>query len=94
LGQAGFEQGASALDDCVEEGRREQLAPHVAPAALLFVTSPAQPATAVFDLSRAGTLRVLGTTSLILTVTITITAALALRLIRPLRNWINAARDT
>lgn len=94
LGQAGFEQGASALDDCVEEGRREQLAPHVAPAALLFVTSPAQPATAVFDLSRAGTLRVLGTTSLILTVTITITAVIAIRLIRPLRKLTNAARDT
>ncbi|MFE1048059.1 sensor histidine kinase [Streptomyces olivaceus] len=92
LAQAGFEQGASDLDDCVEEGRREQLAPHVAPAALLFVTSPAQSATPVFDLSRAGTLRVLGTTCLILSATITITAVIAIRLIRPLRKLTNAAR--
>ncbi|EGX59970.1 two-component system histidine kinase [Streptomyces zinciresistens K42] len=93
LGEAGFEQGASALDDCVEEGRREQLAPHVAPAALLFVTSPSQTATPVFDLSRAGTLRVLGTTGLILTVTTAITAVVAIRLIRPLRTLTDAARD-
>ncbi|MDC2949530.1 sensor histidine kinase [Streptomyces heilongjiangensis] len=93
LGQVNFEQGSSALDDCVEEGRREQLAPHVAPAALLFVTSPSQTATPVFDLSRAGTLRVLGTTGLVLTVTITITAMVAIRLVRPLRALANAARD-
>ncbi|MEU2757571.1 sensor histidine kinase [Streptomyces albidoflavus] len=91
LGQANFEQGSSRLDDCVEEGRREQLAPHVAPAALLFVTSPAQSATPIFDLSRAGTLRVLGTTGLVLTVTVT--ALIAIRLIRPLRMLTNAARD-
>ncbi|MFJ4946477.1 sensor histidine kinase [Streptomyces albidoflavus] len=91
LGQANFEQGSSRLDDCVEEGRREQLAPYVAPAALLFVTSPAQSATPIFDLSRAGTLRVLGTTGLVLTVTVT--ALIAIRLIRPLRMLTNAARD-
>ncbi|KOV19140.1 HAMP domain-containing sensor histidine kinase [Streptomyces caelestis] len=93
LGQVDFEQGSSALDDCVEEGRREQLAPHVAPAALLFVTNPSQTATPVFDLSRAGTLRVLGTTGLVLTVTVAITAIVAIRLVRPLRALTNAARD-
>ncbi|MEV0225706.1 HAMP domain-containing sensor histidine kinase [Streptomyces sp. NPDC050704] len=82
----------SAVDDCVEESRREQLAAHVAPAALLFVTSPPRRATAVFDLSPAGTLRVLATTGLVLAGTIAVTAVIAIRLVRPLRALTNAAR--
>ncbi|MEU0804921.1 HAMP domain-containing sensor histidine kinase [Streptomyces sp. NPDC005970] len=85
-------QGSAAADDCVEEGRREQLAAHVAPAALLFVTGPPRTATAVFDLSPAGTLRVLTTTGLVLAATIAVTAVIAIRLVRPLRALANAAR--
>nr|WP_277922243.1 HAMP domain-containing sensor histidine kinase [Streptomyces sp. Root369] len=85
-------QGSAAVDDCMEEGRREQLAAHVAPAALLFVTSPPRTATAVFDLSPAGTLRVLATTGLVLAATIAVTAVIAIRLVRPLRALTNAAR--
>ncbi|MFE8910492.1 sensor histidine kinase [Streptomyces globisporus] len=81
-----------ALDDCVEEGRREQLAAHVAPAALLFVTNPPRKATAVFDLSPVGTLRVLVTTGLVLAATIAVTSVIAIRLVRPLRALTNAAR--
>ncbi|MFJ8805897.1 sensor histidine kinase [Streptomyces sp. NPDC102490] len=79
-------------DDCVEEGRREQLAAHVAPAALLFVTGPPRAATAVFDLSSAGTLRVLATTGLVLAATIAVTGVIAIRLVRPLRALTRAAR--
>ncbi|ANS62428.1 putative two-component system sensor kinase [Streptomyces lincolnensis] len=85
-------RGSAAVDDCVEEGRREQLAAHVAPAALLFVTSPPRTATAVFDLSPAGTLRVLATTGLVLAATIAVTAVIAIRLVRPLRALTHAAR--
>ncbi|MGP4007702.1 sensor histidine kinase [Streptomyces sp. 4N124] len=85
-------QGSDAVDDCVEEGRREQLAAHVAPAALLFVTSPPRTATAVLDLSPAGTLRVLATTGLVLAAAIAVTAVIAIRLVRPLRALTNAAR--
>ncbi|WP_128382454.1 sensor histidine kinase [Streptomyces cavernae] len=86
-------EGSAAVDDCVEEGRREQLAAYVAPAALLFVTSPPRTATAVFDLSPAGTLRVLATTGLVLAGTIAVTAVIAIRLVRPLRALTNAARS-
>lgn len=85
-------QSSAAVEDCVEESRREQLAAHVAPAALLFVTGPPRTATAVFDLSPAGTLRVLATTGLVLAVTIAVTAVIAIRLVRPLRALTHAAR--
>ncbi|MER5427702.1 HAMP domain-containing sensor histidine kinase [Streptomyces sp. NPDC002588] len=85
-------EGSAAVDDCVEEGRREQLAAYVAPAALLFVTSPPRTATAAFDLSPAGTLRILATTGLVLAATIAVTAVIAIRLVRPLRALTNAAR--
>lgn len=85
-------ESSAAVDDCVEEGRREQLAAYVAPAALLFVTSPPRAATAVFDLSPADTLRVLATTGLVLAATIAVTAVIAIRLVRPLRALTNAAR--
>ncbi|MFI0510203.1 sensor histidine kinase [Streptomyces sp. WSLK1-5] len=83
---------SAAVDDCVEEGRREQLAAYVAPAALLFVISPPRSATATFDLSPAGTLRVLATTGLVLAATVAVTAVIATRLVRPLRLLTNAAR--
>ncbi|MFE1259868.1 sensor histidine kinase [Streptomyces albogriseolus] len=86
-------ESPAAVDDCVEEGRREQLAAYVAPAALLFVISPPRSATAAFDLSPAGTLRVLATTGLVLAATVAVTAVIATRLVRPLRALAHAARD-
>ena len=83
---------SAVVDDCVEEGRREQLAAYVAPAALLFVISPPRSATAAFDLSPAGTLRVLVTTGLVLAATVAVTAVIATRLVRPLRALTHAAR--
>ncbi|NEA97006.1 HAMP domain-containing histidine kinase [Actinospica acidiphila] len=86
-------ESPAAVYDCVEEGRREQLAAYVAPAALLFVISPPRSATAAFDLSPAGTLRVLATTGLVLAATVAVTAVIATRLVRPLRALTHAARD-
>ncbi|MGW2211913.1 sensor histidine kinase [Streptomyces sp. NPDC001781] len=88
----GSPESSAAVDDCVEEGRREQLAAYVAPAALLFVISPPRAATAAFDLSPAGTLRVLATTGLVLAATVAVTAVIAIRLVRPLRTLTDAAR--
>ncbi|EGG44797.1 sensor histidine kinase [Streptomyces griseoaurantiacus] len=92
VGEDGAAESSPALDDCVEEGRREQLSAHVAPAALLFVTGPPGRATAVFDLSPSGTLRVLLTTGLVLAATVAVTVVVATRLVRPLRALAQAAR--
>ncbi|MHA6763849.1 sensor histidine kinase [Streptacidiphilus sp. PAMC 29251] len=85
-------KASQAIAACVESGRREQLAPYVAPAALLFVTSPTQTPGSVFDLSRANTVRIAEVTALVLAVTITVTALVATRLIRPLRTLAEAAQ--
>ncbi len=83
----------ATVDDCTEEARREQLAPHVAPPALLFVGTPSGPATPVFDLSPAGTARIAGVTGLVLALTVAVTTVIAIRLVRPLRALADAAQD-
>ncbi|MGW9397586.1 sensor histidine kinase [Streptomyces sp. NPDC055642] len=88
----GAEGENTIVDECVEEGRREQLTGHVAPAALLFVTDSRGAAVRVFDLSPSGTLRIVGTTALVLAVTIALTTVVAVRLVRPLRALADAAR--
>ncbi|AZM59626.1 MULTISPECIES: sensor histidine kinase [unclassified Streptomyces] len=88
----GSEAEQAIVDECAEEGRREQLTGHVAPAALLFVTDSPRAAVRVFDLTPSGTLRVVGTTALVLAVTIALTTVIAVRLVRPLRALADAAR--
>ncbi|WP_432119845.1 sensor histidine kinase [Streptomyces sp. bgisy032] len=88
----GSEAEQTIVDECVEEGRREQLTGHVAPAALLFVTDSSREAVRVFDLSPSGTLRIVGTTALVLAVTLALTTVIAVRLVRPLRALADAAR--
>lgn len=88
----GSEAEQAIVDECAEEGRREQLTGHVAPAALLFVTDSPRAAVRVFDLTPSGTLRIVGTTALVLAVTIALTTVIAVRLVRPLRALADAAR--
>lgn len=88
----GSEAEQTIVDECAEEGRREQLTGHVAPAALLFVTDSSRAAVRVFDLTPSGTLRIVGTTALVLAVTIALTTVIAVRLVRPLRALADAAR--
>jgi two-component system sensor histidine kinase BaeS len=85
-------KAAQTIATCIESGRRELLAPYVAPAALLFVTSPARTPGSVFDLSRANTIRIVEVTALVLAVTVAVTVLVATRLVRPLRALAEAAQ--
>ncbi|MBM9504504.1 sensor histidine kinase [Actinacidiphila acididurans] len=77
---------------CVDAARRRQLAPYVAPPALLFVSSPRQPAATFLDLSPANRTRVAEVTGLVLLVTLAVTALAGTRIVRPLRALAGAAR--
>ncbi|MER5435149.1 HAMP domain-containing sensor histidine kinase [Streptomyces sp. NPDC002588] len=77
---------------CIDTARREQLAPYVAPPALLFVTAPAGSAAPGFDLSPANGVRVAGVAALVLVLTVAVTVTVGTRLVRPLRALTDAAR--
>jgi two-component system, OmpR family, sensor histidine kinase BaeS len=77
--------------NCIEEARRAQLRPYVAPRALLFVTGLAAPVPTV-TLSTANTLRIVGTALVILLLTLATTIVVGRRLVRPLRTLTEAAR--
>lgn len=80
-----------AVAECVKSSRQQQLAPYVAPAALLFVTSPAGAATTSFDVSSGSWWRVAGVAGTVLLVAVVVTATVCARLIRPLRALTGAA---
>jgi two-component system sensor histidine kinase BaeS len=81
-----------AVVDCLATSRREQLAPYVAPATLLYVTTPGAAApSSGFDLSAPNRTRILAVTSLVLLVAIGATALVGVRLVRPLRALTSAA---
>ncbi|MEW2401190.1 HAMP domain-containing sensor histidine kinase [Streptomyces sp. NPDC046862] len=84
--------GDEAVQRCVDTARREQLAPYVAPPALLFVATPAGSAEPGFDLSSANTARVAGVAALVLVLTVAVTVTVGTRLVRPLRALTDAAR--
>jgi len=79
------------LQECVQAGRRTQLKPHVAPPALLFVADPdtgtAQP---TINLSQGNVLRIAGGTGLVLLLAVAVTVLVGTRLVRPLRQLIDA----
>lgn len=77
--------------DCLTAGRREQLASWVAPAALLFVTTPGEIRTSTLDLSRPNQIRIGAVTGLVLLAAIGVTALVGVRLVRPLRALTAAA---
>ena len=77
--------------DCLAASRREQLSAYVAPSALLFVTTPGQPAPTGLDLSPANTARIVAVTAVVLLVAIGVTALVGVRLVRPLRALTAAA---
>lgn len=78
---------------CVDSARREQLAPYVAPAALLFVSSPSQDASdaGAFVPFSTGTARIAEVVALVLALTVSVTVLVGLRLVRPLRALTSAA---
>ncbi|WP_043671651.1 sensor histidine kinase [Streptomyces xylophagus] len=78
---------------CLDTARRDQLTPYVAPAALLYVTTPAGTVVApAFHLSSANTARLAGVAGLVLLVTVAVTVVVGTRLVRPLRALADAAR--
>ncbi|NMO54276.1 HAMP domain-containing histidine kinase [Actinoplanes sp. TBRC 11911] len=77
--------------DCVAASRREQLAPFVASAALLFVTTPGPPAPSGFDLSPVNRARIIAVTAAVLLVAVGVTTLVGVRLVRPLRALTTAA---
>jgi len=86
-------QADDSVQSCVTTGRREQLAPFVAPAALLFVANPPASATFGFDLSAGNQARVAGVAGLVLLLTVVATVLVGRRLVRPLRALTDAARS-
>nr|WSY57646.1 HAMP domain-containing histidine kinase [Streptomyces sp. NBC_00886] len=78
---------------CLDTARRDQLTPYVAPAALLFVTTPTGSTTApAFHFTSANTARIAGVAGLVLLVTVAVTVVIGIRLVRPLRALAEAAR--
>ncbi|MEU8791317.1 HAMP domain-containing sensor histidine kinase [Streptomyces sp. NPDC048643] len=88
------QQGAQArtAKACIDSGRRQQLAPYVAPAAELFLGT-GDSATPRFNMSTANKVKVAGVTGLVLALTVAATALIALRLVRPLRALTAAAQQ-
>jgi two-component system sensor histidine kinase BaeS len=84
--------GEVSVPSCITTGRHEQLAPYVAPTALLFVSSRGSAASTIFDFSSANQARIAGVTALVLLITMTVTVLAGIRLVRPLRALTGAAR--
>jgi two-component system sensor histidine kinase BaeS len=81
------------VQDCVTTGRHAQLTPFVAPAALLFVTSPGGSVTpSAFDLSAGNKVRIGLAVGGVLLVTIVVTLLAGRRFTRPLRALTAAAQ--
>jgi two-component system sensor histidine kinase BaeS len=86
-------QGATAraVQQCILTARRTQLEPYVAPVAELFLGIGDQNPSR-FDMSPANKAKVVSAAGLVLAVTVAVTAAVAIRLVRPLRALTEAAQ--
>jgi two-component system sensor histidine kinase BaeS len=76
--------------DCLSWSRRLLLTPYVTPAALLFVSAPAEPA--VVGLSAAGGVQLVTAAAIVLVLTVGVSMVLAGRVLRPLRTLTAAAK--
>ncbi|WP_407699002.1 sensor histidine kinase [Streptomyces katsurahamanus] len=81
-----------AVASCVDTARREQLSPHVSPAALLFIGDADGTPASGFDLSAENTARIVGVAALVLALTVGATLLAATRLVRPLHALTGAAQ--
>lgn len=77
---------------CLDGARQEQLAPFVAPAALLFVTTGSGDAPSALDLSPANQVRIAVVASGVLVLAVAITVLVGRRLVRPLHALTDAAQ--
>ncbi|MFG2071187.1 HAMP domain-containing sensor histidine kinase [Nonomuraea maritima] len=83
----------SVVQECLTGSRREQLAPYVAPPALLFISSRGGDMSTVFDLSPENQARIAGVAALVLLITVTASVTAGTRLSRPLRALTDAVRN-
>lgn len=79
------------VTSCLASARKEQLAPYVAPSALLFVTSTTGAAPSPFDLSAGNQVRIALAAAAVLVLTVAVTVLAGRRLTRPLRALTTAA---
>jgi two-component system, OmpR family, sensor histidine kinase BaeS len=77
---------------CLDSARREQLAPHVAPAALLFLMTPNGSTPPKVGLSAAGTTQIVLVALAVLLVTVCAAWLAARRLVRPIHALTSAAQ--
>ncbi|MFE9675687.1 sensor histidine kinase [Streptomyces sp. NPDC006259] len=78
---------------CLDDARRTQLDPYVAPVAELFLGGGNNGAAPRWNLSPANKAKVVGAAGLVLAVTVAVTAVVATRLVRPLRALTEAAQQ-
>ncbi|MEU8611321.1 HAMP domain-containing sensor histidine kinase [Actinoplanes sp. NPDC048791] len=78
---------------CIDDARRMQLRPYVAPRAILYIHDAASVTGPVFDLSRASTMGIAGVSALVLAVAVAITLLVGVRMSRPLRALTRAAEQ-
>ncbi|MFE9629055.1 hypothetical protein [Streptomyces sp. NPDC006527] len=78
---------------CVDTARRKRLDPYVAPRATLYLGSLDRQPTG-FDLSPANKAKIVGVTGLVLGITVVITAVVAIRLVRPPTQFVEAHGGT
>jgi two-component system sensor histidine kinase BaeS len=91
--KAGDTKDSRAAQACLDDARRAQLDPYVAPAAELFLGGDGDTPAVRFDMSPANKTKVIGAAGLVLAVTVAVTAAVATRLVRPLRALTEAAQQ-
>ncbi|MFF4129238.1 ATP-binding protein [Microbispora rosea] len=93
--QAATDDGprGSVVPECVTGSRREQLAPYVAPPAMLFISSRGGDTSTAFDLSPENQARIAGVAALVLLITVTAGVMAGTRLSRPLRALTDAVRN-
>ncbi|MDQ1042847.1 cell wall metabolism sensor histidine kinase WalK [Streptomyces sp. V4I2] len=91
--KAGDDKAWRTAQACLDDARRAQLDPYVAPAAELFLGGGGDTPAVRFDMSPANKTKVIGTAGLVLAVTVAVTAVVATRLVRPLRALTEAAQQ-
>ncbi|MEV2213968.1 HAMP domain-containing sensor histidine kinase [Streptomyces sp. NPDC050997] len=85
---------ARAAQACLDDARRVQLDPYVAPAAQLFLGGDGDTPAVRFDMSPDNKAKIVGAAGLVLAVTVAVTAVVATRLVRPLRALTEAAQQS
>ncbi|AVV46914.1 HAMP domain-containing sensor histidine kinase [Streptomyces sp. ID05-04B] len=92
-GKARGARAMRAAQSCLEEARRVQLDPYVAPVAELFLGGGDMGAQPRWVMSPANKAKVVGVAGLVLAVTVAVSALVATRLVRPLRALTEAAQQ-